>query len=201
MPCFERGGRDVAEGGVPAAGVGERLEVVKDGERGLAAGGEPAAGLLVEQLALQGREDAFGQGVEAPMSTGLGKSPFGAQCGADDVEGLAGDALTYVATWSGFVYVAFVVDAFSRRIVGWRCSTSLRTDLAMGALEQGLWERARKPRSVSGLVHHSDRGVSTCRSDTPNASSKPEHVRSVGSKGDSYDTQSMMSFVDVGSLV
>src|SRR4051794_22727456 len=51
--------------------------------------------------------------------------------------------LTYVATWSGFVYVAFVMDVFSRRIVGWRCSTSLRADLALDALEQGLWTRAR----------------------------------------------------------
>jgi putative transposase len=67
--------------------------------------------------------------------------------------------LTYVATWSGFVYVAFVMDVFSRRIVGWRASTSLRTDLALDALEQGLWTRARDEQEVSGLVHHSDRGV------------------------------------------
>ena len=67
--------------------------------------------------------------------------------------------LTYVATWSGFVYVAFVMDVFSRRIVGWRCSTSLRTDLASDALEQGLWQRARDGHEVRGLVHHSDRGV------------------------------------------
>ena len=64
-----------------------------------------------------------------------------------------------MATWSGFVYVAFVMDVFSRRIVGWRASTSLRTDLALDALEQGLWTRARDERKVSGLVHHSDRGV------------------------------------------
>ena len=67
--------------------------------------------------------------------------------------------LTYVPTWSGFVYVAFVMDVFSRRIVGWRCSTSLRADLALDALEQGLWQRARDQRDVTGLVHHSDRGV------------------------------------------
>ncbi len=58
--------------------------------------------------------------------------------------------LTYVATWSGFVYVAFVMDVFSRRIVGWRCSTSLRTDLARDALEQGLWQRARDGHKVRG---------------------------------------------------
>ncbi len=67
--------------------------------------------------------------------------------------------LTYVATWSGFVYVAFVMDVYSRRIVGWRASTSLRTDLALDALEQGPWTRARDARDVTGLVHHSDRGV------------------------------------------
>jgi transposase InsO family protein len=62
---------------------------------------------------------------------------------------------TYVATWRGFVYVAFVTDAFSRRIVGGRATTSLRTDLALDALEQTLYDRA-----LDGpLVHHSDRGV------------------------------------------
>src|SRR3712207_4840073 len=65
--------------------------------------------------------------------------------------------LTYVATWSGWVYVAFVMDVYSRRIVGWRCSTSLRTDLAADALEQGLWQRARDGHQVRGLIHHSDR--------------------------------------------
>jgi putative transposase len=63
--------------------------------------------------------------------------------------------LTYVATWAGFVYVAFVIDVFARYIVGWRVSSSLRTDVALDALEQALHAR---PRS-DGLVHHSDRGV------------------------------------------
>ena len=63
--------------------------------------------------------------------------------------------LTYVATWKRFVYVAFVIDVFARMIVGWRVSTSLRTDLALDALEQALYSR---PTS-DGLVHHSDRGV------------------------------------------
>ena len=63
--------------------------------------------------------------------------------------------LTYVATWAGFVYVAFVVDVFSRRIVGWRVSSSLRSDLALDALEQALHARPE----TDGLIHHSDRGV------------------------------------------
>ena len=66
-----------------------------------------------------------------------------------------GSDLTYVATWRGFVYVAFVIDAFARRIVGWRASSSLRSDLALDALEQALYDRDIE----AGLVHHSDRGV------------------------------------------
>jgi putative transposase len=63
--------------------------------------------------------------------------------------------LTYVATWSGFVYVAFVIDAFSRFLVGWQASRSLRTDLALDALEMAIWARRGE---LDGLVHHSDRG-------------------------------------------
>jgi putative transposase len=65
--------------------------------------------------------------------------------------------LTYVRTWSGFVYVAFVTDVYSRMIVGWQASRSLRTDLALDALEQAIW--ARRDRGLDQLVHHSDRGV------------------------------------------
>jgi putative transposase len=60
-----------------------------------------------------------------------------------------------VATWAGFVYVAFVIDAFSRFLVGWQASRSLRTDLALDALEMGIWRRRGE---LDGLVHHSDRG-------------------------------------------
>ena len=64
--------------------------------------------------------------------------------------------LTYVRTWSGWVYAAFVVDVYSRRIMGWQTSTSLRTDLALDALEMGLWARRRAGQDTTGLVHHSD---------------------------------------------
>jgi putative transposase len=67
--------------------------------------------------------------------------------------------LTYVSTWSGFVYVAFVIDVFSRFIVGWRVSNSLHADLALDALEMAIWRRQRE--DLSGLIHHSDRGVQT----------------------------------------
>jgi transposase InsO family protein len=63
--------------------------------------------------------------------------------------------LTYVATWRGFAYVAFVIDVFSRRIVGWRATSSLRSDLALDALEQALFDRD----TDAGLIHHSDRGT------------------------------------------
>ena len=63
--------------------------------------------------------------------------------------------LTYVATWSGFVYVALVIDAFSRFLVGWQAARSLRTDLALDALEMAIW---RRQAQLEGLVHHSDRG-------------------------------------------
>ncbi len=91
--------------------------------------------------------------------------------------------LTYVATWAGFVYVAFVVDVFSRRIVGWRVSSSLRSDLALDALEQALHAR---PLS-GGLVHHSDRGVQYLSIRYTERLAQAGIERSVGSVGDSYD--------------
>jgi len=91
--------------------------------------------------------------------------------------------ITYVATWSGFVYVAFVVDVFSRFIVGWRVSSSLRSDLALDALEQALW--ARQPGE--GLVHHSDRGVQYLSIRYSERLAQAGIEASVGSKGDSYD--------------
>ena len=91
--------------------------------------------------------------------------------------------LTYVATWAGFVYVAFVIDVFSRAIVGWRVSSSLRSDIALDALEQALHARPHD----DDLVHHSDRGVQylSIRYTERLAASGIE--RSVGSVGDSYD--------------
>lgn len=93
--------------------------------------------------------------------------------------------LTYVATWRGFVYVAFVIDAFSRKIVGWRVSTSLRTDLALDALEQALHDRPAFERE--GLVHHSDRGVQYLSIRYTERLAEAGIEPSVGSRGDSYD--------------
>ncbi|NYI77111.1 IS3 family transposase [Nocardioides panzhihuensis] len=95
--------------------------------------------------------------------------------------------LTYVRTHSGWTYVAFVLDVFSRMVVGWQVSTSLRTDLALDALDMGLWARQRAGRDVTGLTHHSDRGVQYRAIRYAERLAEAEAVASVGSKGDSYD--------------
>jgi putative transposase len=92
--------------------------------------------------------------------------------------------LTYVATWSGFVYVALVIDAFSRFLVGWQASRSLRTDLALDALEMAIWRRQAR---LEGLVHHSDRGSQYLSIRYTQRLAEAGAVTSVGSRGDSYD--------------
>ena len=93
--------------------------------------------------------------------------------------------LTYVATWRGFVYVAFVIDAFARRIVGWRVSSSLRTGLALDALEQALYDRQKS--ETEELIHHSDRGVQYLSIRYAERLQETGIEPSVGSVGDSYD--------------
>jgi putative transposase len=95
--------------------------------------------------------------------------------------------LTYVRSHAGWTYVAFVLDVFSRMIVGWQVSTSLRTDLALDALDMGLWTRQRAGQDVTGLVHHSDRGVQYRAIRYTERLAEAEAVASVGSKGYSYD--------------
>jgi putative transposase len=92
--------------------------------------------------------------------------------------------LTYVWTVRGFVYTAFVVDAFSRRIVGWQVSASLQAQLALDALEMAIWARGDP---LPGLVHHSDRGVQYLSIRYTERLASAEAVSSVGSRGDSYD--------------
>ena len=92
---------------------------------------------------------------------------------------------TYVATWSGFVYVAFVIDVFARRIVGWRVSSSLRTDFVLDALEQAIY--ARCDDTVGDLVHHSDRGSQYLSMRYTERLADAGIEPSVGSRGDSYD--------------
>ena len=91
---------------------------------------------------------------------------------------------TYVSTWAGFVYVAFVIDVFARRIVGWKVSSSSRTDFVLDALEQAL--HARRP-TQAGLIHHSDRGVQYVSIRYTERLAEAGIEPSVGSVGDSYD--------------
>jgi transposase InsO family protein len=92
---------------------------------------------------------------------------------------------TYVSTWQGWLYVAFVIDVFARRIVGWRVSSSMRTDFVLDALEQALY--ARQPERDSSLVHHSDRGSQYVSIRYSERLAEAGVEPSVGSKGDSYD--------------
>jgi putative transposase len=92
---------------------------------------------------------------------------------------------TYVATWAGFVYVAFVIDVFARRIVGWRVSRSAHAGFVLDALEQALHER--RPVRGGGLVHHSDRGVQYVSIKYTERLAAAGIEPSVGSVGDSYD--------------
>jgi putative transposase len=95
--------------------------------------------------------------------------------------------LTYVRTWTGFVYVAFITDVYSRMIVGWQASRSLRSDLALDALEQAIWARSQAGQKLDKLVHHSDRGVQYLSIRYTERLAETDAVNSVGSKGDSYD--------------
>jgi putative transposase len=95
--------------------------------------------------------------------------------------------ITYCRTFAGWVYAAFVIDVYSRRVVGWQLSKSLRTDLALDALEMGLWTRTHAGHPVDGLIHHSDRGVQYVAIRYTQRLAEAGAVASVGSRGDSYD--------------
>jgi transposase InsO family protein len=92
---------------------------------------------------------------------------------------------TYVSTWQGWLYVAFVIDVYARRIVGWRVSRSMQTDFVLDALEQALYER--QPERAESLVHHSDRGSQYVSIRYTERLAEAGIEPSVGSRGDSYD--------------
>jgi putative transposase len=95
---------------------------------------------------------------------------------------------TYVSTWSGMVYVAFVIDAYARRILGWRASTSMRTALVLDAIEQAIWTRAREGISeLAGLVHHNDAGSQYTSIAFTERLAAAGIDPSVGTVGDAYD--------------
>lgn len=95
--------------------------------------------------------------------------------------------ITYIRTFSGWVYAAFVIDVFSRMVVGWQVATSLYTDLALDALEMAIWRRRHTGADLSGLTHHSDRGVQYRALRYTGRLEQEAAVASVGSTGDSYD--------------
>jgi putative transposase len=101
--------------------------------------------------------------------------------------------ITYVATWRGFGYVAFVVDAFSRRILGWRVTASPRAELALDALEMAVW--TRRGDRLDGLVHHSDRGSQYLSIVYTERLAQAGAITSVGSRGDSYDNAMAESII------
>ena len=95
--------------------------------------------------------------------------------------------ITYISTSQGWVYAAFVLDAFSREIVGWQITNHMRASLARDALDMGLSARLRAGEDVSGLIHHSDRGVQYRSIVYGETLAESDVVASVGSRGDSYD--------------
>ncbi len=94
---------------------------------------------------------------------------------------------TYVATWSGFVYVAFAIDVFSRMIVGWRAARSMATELPLDALDMALWHRSHAGHSVTGVVHHSDAGSQYTAIRYAERLAEAGALASIGTVGDSYD--------------
>lgn len=102
--------------------------------------------------------------------------------------------LTYVKTHIGWVYAAFIIDAYSRMIVGWQASRSLRSDLAIDALEMAVFNRRRAGVDLDDLIHHSDRGVQYLSIRYSQRLADNGIVASVGSKGDSYDNAMVESF-------
>lgn len=162
--------------------------------------GTPVARCTVERLmkaqGLRGirrektRRTTVSEGAESPRPADLVERRFVAQ--APNQLWVAD--LTYVRTHSGWVYAAFVLDVFSRMVVGWQVSTSLRTDLALDALDMGLWARQRAGHDVAGLTHHSDRGVQYRAVRYAERLDEADAVASVGSKGDSYDNAMAEAF-------
>jgi putative transposase len=141
---------------------------------------------LMRRLGLQGVRR--GQVVRTTVPDGKAVCPLDKvqrQFHADRPNQLWVSDFTYVSTWQGWLYVAFVVDVFARRIVGWRVSNSMKTDFVLDALEQALY--ARQPSHTDSLIHHSDRGSQYVSIRYTERLAEAGIEPSVGSKGDSYD--------------
>lgn len=143
---------------------------------------------LMRQLGLRGVSRAKGPRTTKPApETGRPIDLVNRQFVATRPNELWVADITYVRTFSGWVYVAFVTDVYSRMIVGWQVSTRLYTDLALDALRMGIWRRERAGHDLTGLTHHSDRGVQYRAVRYTERLEECDAVASVGSKGDSYD--------------
>jgi transposase InsO family protein len=141
---------------------------------------------LMRHLGLQGARR--GKAVRTTMPDYSAPCPLdrvNRQFKADRPNQLWVSDFTYVSTWQGWLYVAFVVDVFARRIVGWRVSRTMATDFVLDALEQALY--ARQPGSDDALIHHSDRGSQYVSIRYTERLAEAGIEPSVGSKGDSYD--------------
>jgi transposase InsO family protein len=141
---------------------------------------------LMKRLGLRGV--IRGKGVRTTISDANALCPrdhVRRQFRADRPNALWVSDFTFVSTWQGFVYVAFVIDVYARRIVGWKASTSARTDFVLDALEQALY--ARKPLGADSLIHHSDRGSQYVSIRYTERLAEAGLEPSVGSVGDSYD--------------
>jgi transposase InsO family protein len=152
--------------------------------------GEPVARCTVERLMTQMglRGVIRGKGMKTTISDKDAACPLdhvNRQFHAERPNRLWVSDFTYVSTWQGFVYVAFVIDTFARRIVGWKVSRSARAQFVLDALEQALY--ARRPGQADGLVHHSDRGSQYVSIRYTERLSEAGIQPSVGSVGDSYD--------------
>lgn len=129
-----------------------------------------------------------GKRIRTTFSDAAAKRPLdlvNRQFRADRPDQLWVSDFTYVSTWQGWLYVAFVIDVYARRIVGWRVSTSMTTDFVLDALEQALC--ARQPGSEGSLIHHSDRGSQYVSIRYSERLAEAGIEPSVGSRGDSYD--------------
>jgi putative transposase len=150
---------------------------------------------LMQELGLRGISRAKG-----PRTTIPGSGPDSRpdlverQFTADAPDRLWVADITYCRTYAGWVYAAFVLDVFSRRVIGWQLSTSLRTDLALDALNMGLWTRQHEGHDTSALVHHSDKGVQYLAIRYTERLAEAGVVASVGSTGDSYDNAMAEAF-------
>ena len=149
---------------------------------------------LMAQMGLRGVVRGAKPRTTTPAGEGLPSDLVNRDFSVDAPDRLWLADLTWVRTRSGFVYMAFVIDAYSRRVLGWRASRSLRTDLALDALDMAIAARRRDGRRIEGVTHHSDRGSQYLSIRYSQRLDDNDIVASVGTKGDSYDNAMIESF-------